>query len=219
MRDEIRRLSPRSEFFFVVAVSFGFFIIVSIYTLLRRVQRFDMTTGRAVRGIAIEMVILGVVVAFLHMRRYDFAALGLRFSFGAFFAGVPVFVLAILAYWFTYFVAIVVYAPVRDLQPPRMAATAPFALLIVLIVVNSLFEESLVNAYIINALSHEGASVAITTSTLIRFLYHLYQGPVSSLSILPIGLIFGAVYWRWRNLWPVMVAHTIMNLLSFAVNR
>ena len=33
------------------------------------------------------------------------------------------------------------------------------------------------------------------------------------------GLLFGAVYWRWRRLWPLIVAHTIANLISFMVTR
>ena len=66
-------------------------------------------------------------------------------------------------------------------------------------------------------MSAQGAALDITASTLLRFLYHLYQGPLASISILPLGLLFGAVFWRWRSVWPLIVAHTIANLLSFIV--
>ena len=95
-----------------------------------------------------------------------------------------------------------------------VATSAPTAM-IAFIVVNSFFEETIVSGYVITALSPQGAGLAITASTLLRFLYHLYQGPLAAISILPLGLLFGAVFWRWRNLWPLIVAHTIANLIAF----
>ena len=82
------------------------------------------------------------------------------------------------------------------------------------IAVNSVFEESAVTGYVVTQLSEQGAALAVTASGLVRFAYHLYQGPIASIAILPLGLLFAAVYWRWRNLWPLIVAHTITNLIS-----
>jgi membrane protease YdiL (CAAX protease family) len=69
------------------------------------------------------------------------------------------------------------------------------------------------------ALSEQGAALAITASALLRFLYHLYQGPVASLAILPLGLLFAAVFWKWRSLWPLIAAHTLANIYAFIVSR
>jgi membrane protease YdiL (CAAX protease family) len=51
----------------------------------------------------------------------------------------------------------------------------------------------------------------------LRFAYHLYQGPLASISILPLGFVFAAMFWRWRNIWPLVVAHTIANVVSLLV--
>jgi hypothetical protein len=86
------------------------------------------------------------------------------------------------------------------------------------IVVNSIFEELAVTGYIVTALSSDGPALAITASALVRFLYHLYHGPIASLAILPLGLLFAMAFWRWRNALPLISAHTIANVISLLLS-
>jgi membrane protease YdiL (CAAX protease family) len=75
----------------------------------------------------------------------------------------------------------------------------------------------LVVGYVIQALeAKQGIVFAIGISVLIRLLYHTYQGPIAAISIIPMGLIFAVVFWRWRNVVPLIVAHTIMNGLALS---
>jgi membrane protease YdiL (CAAX protease family) len=118
-----------------------------------------------------------------------------------------------LLYWAAAWILVSIFPGVARTHIFRFVITANPAAMVLFIVVNSFFEEMIVTGYMVTALSREGAALAITTSTLLRFLYHLYQGPLASISILPLGLLFGAVFWRWRNLWPLIVAHTVANLV------
>jgi hypothetical protein len=34
-------------------------------------------------------------------------------------------------------------------------------------------------------------------------------------AILPIGLLFGFVYWKWRRLWPLFIAHALFDVFAF----
>jgi membrane protease YdiL (CAAX protease family) len=82
-------------------------------------------------------------------------------------------------------------------------------------IVNPVFEETIVTGYVINTLSdRKGVLTALNISVLIRFLYHLYQGPAAAVTIIPLGLIFGFVYLKWKNIWPLTIAHGIMDFLS-----
>ncbi len=56
---------------------------------------------------------------------------------------------------------------------------------------------------------------ALVASALVRFLYHTYQGWMAVLTVLPLGVLFGIEYWRKRNLYPLILAHTAVNVLSF----
>ena len=56
----------------------------------------------------------------------------------------------------------------------------------------------------------------MSVSAFVRLLYHTYQGPLAIVTILPLGLIFAAVYLKWRNLWPLVLAHTAFNVAGWA---
>jgi membrane protease YdiL (CAAX protease family) len=88
----------------------------------------------------------------------------------------------------------------------------PFIILIS--VVNPVFEESLWGGYFVHALKRDGMWVAVSASALLRTYCHAHLGVRALVSILPMGLIYGMVYWRWRQLWPLVVAHSLQMLFS-----
>ena len=92
------------------------------------------------------------------------------------------------------------------------------ALMLLFLVVNSVFEEVFVVGYVIEAARAGDVGFAVSISAVIRLLYHTYQGPVALTSILPIGVIFALAYLRWRNLWPLVLAHTAINILRWTTN-
>jgi membrane protease YdiL (CAAX protease family) len=81
--------------------------------------------------------------------------------------------------------------------------------------VNPIFEETFVCGYVITVLKDRSdASTAVTISTAIRLLYHLYQGPLAFFGIVPFGLVVGAWYARSGRLWPVIVAHGLGDFIA-----
>jgi membrane protease YdiL (CAAX protease family) len=58
------------------------------------------------------------------------------------------------------------------------------------------------------------AAAVIVTSAL-RGLYHLYQGFGAGLGNLVMGLVFGYVYVRTGRLWPLIVAHALIDAVAF----
>jgi membrane protease YdiL (CAAX protease family) len=218
MLEFIRRLSDRGEFVLVLTISFSYIVIASIAMFALQVRQFDFTTGRVARGLVFEALILGVVAGILRLRGWRAARMGLDFSWRRAIGGVPLFVAYMISYWLIVGFAMSFLRSTTMLDF-KFRVTAPFALVLGFIVLNSFFEETLVAGYVVEALSDQGPALAITASTLIRFSYHVYQGPIASLSILPLGLLFCAVYWRWRSVWPLIVAHTIVNVISMSASR
>ena len=221
MLDRIRRFSPRTEFVLVTTLCFLYFAAGSLLLLLSGVRHSEMSTARVLRGVGFEVLALIVVLCMLRIRGWRMEQLGLPFSWRAAaggIAGIPLFVMYLLLYWITTTFVLLLWPAAREVWLFRYTVTAPWWVMLLFIVVNSMFEETTVTGYVIASLSKDGAALAITASTLLRFVYHLYQGPLASLSILPLGLLFGAMFWRWRNLWPLIVAHTIANVVAFAVN-
>jgi membrane protease YdiL (CAAX protease family) len=57
------------------------------------------------------------------------------------------------------------------------------------------------------------AAVLITSA--LRGLYHLYQGFGAGLGNFVMGLVFGYVYLRTGRLWPLIVAHALIDAVAF----
>jgi membrane protease YdiL (CAAX protease family) len=57
--------------------------------------------------------------------------------------------------------------------------------------------------------------VAIVAAALLRGLYHLYQGFGAGLGNMAMGLVFGYVWQRTGRLWPLIVAHALIDAVAF----
>ena len=102
------------------------------------------------------------------------------------------------------------HSALAEIPHPPPGAEPALWLFVVACIVNPLFEELFVSAYVIESLSRRfGPNVAIHASTLIRMLYHLYQGPFAFVWCGIYGLLAAHVYARWRCLWPLVVAHAM----------
>jgi len=79
-----------------------------------------------------------------------------------------------------------------------------------------LLEEIVVNAYAIRRLEQIGASapVAVAASAILRASYHLYQGWGGFAGNLALGVLFGALFVRWRRMWAFVLAHAAVDVLA-----
>ncbi len=82
---------------------------------------------------------------------------------------------------------------------------------------NGLLEEVLVAGYLLHRLDQLGWSrdKALVTSALLRGSYHLYQGLGGFVGNVAMGLIFGRLYQRWGRVAPLVVAHTLIDVVAF----
>ena len=60
-----------------------------------------------------------------------------------------------------------------------------------------------------------GPWAIIGTSALIRASYHLYQGFGGFISNFFFGLMLGWLYQRTKRLWPLVIAHTLIDVVAF----
>jgi membrane protease YdiL (CAAX protease family) len=80
--------------------------------------------------------------------------------------------------------------------------------------VNGTFEEFFLCRYLIERFRPSGAAFAVMLSACIRMLYHVYQGPHGTLSILVFGVIVGTYYWRSRALGAVVITHVLLDIIA-----
>jgi uncharacterized protein len=78
-------------------------------------------------------------------------------------------------------------------------------------------EEVIVVGYLLTRLDQlgVGARAALVWSSLLRGTYHLYQGFGAGLGNLVMGLVFGYAWQRTGRLWPLVIAHGLIDTVAF----
>jgi len=82
---------------------------------------------------------------------------------------------------------------------------------------NGVLEEIVVVGYLLTRLRDVGWGVAaaITFSAVLRGTYHLYQGFGAFLGNAIMGVVFAVFFLRTRRLWPLVLAHTLLDVVAF----
>ncbi|MQA07940.1 MAG: CPBP family intramembrane metalloprotease [Pseudonocardiaceae bacterium] len=82
---------------------------------------------------------------------------------------------------------------------------------------NAWAEEVLVVGYLLTRLRQlrwrENTSLLV--AAILRGSYHLYQGIGGFIGNLLMGLLFGRIWQRTNRLWPLIIAHTLLDVVAF----
>ncbi|GAA2737243.1 type II CAAX endopeptidase family protein [Pedococcus aerophilus] len=89
--------------------------------------------------------------------------------------------------------------------------------LVLAAVQNAVLEEVIMVGYLFTRWRQAGWSVpaVIVTSAVIRGSYHLYQGFGGFVGNIAMGLLFGWIYTRTKRVGPLVVAHTVLDVVAF----
>ncbi len=178
------------------------------------------------RLLVYELLVGSAVAAILRYNGWRLPHFNVYPTLGATGAGVLVAAAGVGLFYTCGFLAQLILGSGYDTQlhrdPSLFAGSASFLIALVCIV-NPLFEEMLVCAYVIGSLRRRyGVVVAINFSAALRVALHLDQGAFAILWVGLIGLLCGYFYVRTRRLWPLVIAHMIHDFvvlspqLSFA---
>jgi membrane protease YdiL (CAAX protease family) len=227
LHELIRRLPPGVEFLVVVTWAFGLPIFSSILMVGTGAATVSRTGGALVFDnaallniITFELLQSVFLVWFLWVRGWTLEKVGLAVSWRGTWHGW----LLLLG---TYVMIMGLQLLVDQVLPSQLQSAArqyPSAdprvdmqLVFLASTINGLFEEVFVAGYVITALREaRGTWTAINVSTVIRLLYHLYQGPLALITIVPLGLLFGYYYTRTRQLWPLILAHVLIDIIGLS---
>jgi membrane protease YdiL (CAAX protease family) len=82
---------------------------------------------------------------------------------------------------------------------------------------DGLLEEILVIGYLLRRLGQLGWTPwkAILAAAVLRGSYHLYQGFGAFIGNAVLGVIFGVLYRRWGRVMPLIIAHTLIDAVTF----
>ncbi len=213
----IKSLSPRVEFCIVVAAAFGWFAFGSIASIGARASGPMITEAHLTGVLVYEVIALLVLTSFLVARGWTPERIGLVPSWRSSAVGFMVAALAYVAYLVVWVAAFSIFPSSVEStdSAPLVASGMGLGTVLAVSTLNPLFEELFVCGYLITVLKEaRGFWFAVNVSAGVRLVYHLYQGPLAVVSILPLGLIFGYWYARTKQLWPLVVAHAAFDLVA-----
>lgn len=218
MRAFVRKLPFPVEFAVVLGGAFGYALVISLIgSLIPAKGPFHSEPGLW-RTVGVETLQFLVIGGFLWLRGWNSEKLGLNshWSDGAWGLG-----LAIVSYMAFYAAYVLISAGAPGLAAstasgPHLPAHLSPWVVGALVLFSPFFEEFFVTGYVITALKEKaGESVAVNVSVALRLAYHAYQGVIGVVLLIPVGLIFSYWYARSGKLWPIIVAHAVLNLVSF----
>lgn len=213
--DRIQRLPPTVEFAVITALCFGFFVWQALAALgMHAVGAATVFSNRdALQMIGYELFAYPVALAFLALRGWRVSSFELHPTLT--FSAVGVLLLAL--YDGVYLLALAVNTMLSGgaLALHQAHAEVSPAMALLVAVINPVFKELIVVGYVVRAFEDvRGPLFAIAASALLRTLYHLDQGAIAVVTVLLLGVVFAWVYWRWRTLWPLVLAHGLTDYLS-----
>ena len=90
-------------------------------------------------------------------------------------------------------------------------------MLVLIAFANGWAEEVIVVGYLLTRLEQLGirSRAALIWSSVLRGCYHLYQGFGAGLGNVAMGLVFGYVWRRTGRLWPLVIAHGLIDTVAF----
>jgi len=219
----------------VVAVMLGVGIIFGAFYSTRHAsgefyQRFN--DYFLVKNGALECAFLAPFLLFLHRSGWkssDFririgwwtslSAIGLFFvtSFGVYLVNRSTLSLASIFHATTFGRWIDLFVPAHfDVAPGSIHLH--WATIIGATLLNAFYEELVYMGYVFNQLAAKyGAQKAVLLTAFLRLVVHTYQGTEHLLPIALWSLIFGLWYRYQRKLWPLILAHFLIDLLSLGL--
>ena len=219
----LRELRPWTEFCIVIGIAFGYFVATSLFIAFdpfnMGYSSWPLIYDGGLRRIALfELAVLLMLADFLRLRGWTLRGLGvLPVNLSGVAAGLGLALFACTA------CGVLLLAP----YPPQVVArvwtlvAAPGLSLVnvaLVSLINPVFEETFVCGYVVSFLGpRSNLATAVAVSLAIRTSYHFYQGFVGTVDALAVGAVFTACYVRYGKLWPLMVAHALLDFATLGI--
>ncbi len=217
----VRKLPTPVEFCLVVLACFWWAIsprLVEIAKLtgerIPATPPLALTDGPTLMVAVFELFGLAVTFWIARARRWSLGGWGFRPSWKLTGAGVLLCIATQLLLW-----PMMAVGASWGVMHPHLVSHLSVPVYVFFVLLNPFFEETIETGYFIQSLQRRGMWCAVLASALFRAFLHANLGFTAVLLVFPIGLIFGFVYWKWRSLWPLFIAHVLFDIYALLPGR
>ncbi|MBW8325139.1 MAG: CPBP family intramembrane metalloprotease [Prolixibacteraceae bacterium] len=221
MNELIRKLTPAIELFIVLILGFGLFIYSStrgffvVNSNYNHSWTYKITSQGDFSIVIYETVALLIILYILKIRNWSISDFNLDFTLKMIWIGLLIMfvrnVIGNIGYKIFELVNVVDKTTLKHVQ---FGLESNWVSISLIIIVNSIYEEFILIGYFFKRLEKYHPALVIGLSMFIRLSYHTYQGWMSLFAIVPTGLVFGYYYYKYKKLWPLIIAHGFWNLIA-----
>jgi uncharacterized protein len=212
---------PLSDLIVVTAICFGWFISQSVQAVWFNWPETPYDDAALLRLVVVELGLASLALAYLWSRDYPLGELLPRPSLRGSAAGVLIYLISLPVGW-ALLLIVTALAP-ASAPPEATPAAISWPPLILMSVVNGIYEEIALIGVLQRGLEKYGSTIAVGVPLLVRGLFHLYQSAAGVVMLLGFGLVLGLAFCRRRRredhrraLWSVAFAHVLADLVGFA---
>lgn len=219
MRALVQKLSAVQEAVLIVTIFAGWFIFTAMLVMLAGFptgSNGSFDNAAAISLVVFEFVLFAIAAVVLRWRGWKLSDFAFRVTGRHVLVALVLLAVTTAADWIIWQVASSNLDNGSVIAEIFHRTPMSFAVAVLVSLVNGTFEEFFLCRYLIERFQSSGAAFAITLSACIRMMYHVYQGPHGTLSILAFGLILGTYYWRTRALGAVVLTHVLADLIALA---
>jgi membrane protease YdiL (CAAX protease family) len=219
----VQALSGRAEFLIVVLGSLGLTLLSNLQLVLDPAiadQLPPFNNEILVSNLVYEIFVLLWLSAFMKARGWTLERLGFSISLRDTSIGVLLAITVFCAVWF-------IEQALGSAAPAMLESARRFDkvsgeldvwAVLMASVVDAVFEELFVCAYVISALKEKRrAAFALNVSIALRVGCHIYQGVYGVLIGGAWGVVFGYWYLKSGRIWPLLVAHAVLLFLELVM--
>jgi uncharacterized protein len=234
---DLSRARLRNEVLLVLGVSLGQSAVYSVVTIVGRItaetrlsdQTATLNPSQSPRpyldltyqllGIFFALVPVFLALHLLNRQRSAVALLGLDLRRPAFDLGSGVLLAAVIG---LPGLGLVWVASQLGINANLVPAALPdlwwaVPVLILSAIQNAVLEEVVVVGYLVTRLRDLGLRLwaVVLISAVLRGSYHLYQGFGAFVGNAVMGVVFALFFIRTRRVWPLIVAHSLLDIVAF----
>jgi membrane protease YdiL (CAAX protease family) len=223
MKQFVQALSGRAEFLIVVLGSLGLTLLSNLQLVLDPAiadQLPPFNNEILISNLVYELFVLLWLSAFMKARGWTLERLGFSMSLRDTALGLLLAIMVFCAVW-------LIEQTLGSAAPAMLESARRFDrasgeldlwAMLLASVVDAVFEELFVCAYVISALKEKRkAAFALNVSIALRVGCHMYQGVYGVLIGGAWGVVFGYWYLKSGRIWPVLVAHAGLLFLELVM--
>lgn len=211
--DKKHAAPTRVDLAVVATICFGLFVVTSLSSVNQGLPTYNITDDELGATMLLEVAMAAFALGYLRLRGQPLGELFPSPTLRGTLTGAGLYAVIYVLFAAVHSLLALGIPALREAANP-VQVDASAAMIIVMSLVNGLYEEVFLLGFLQRHLARVESHFAVGAVLLLRLSYHLYQGLPGTAFAIVFGGVLGYYYLRTGKLWPVVAAHVVADILA-----